>query len=81
MCWRLLCRFRERVAPPVAVLALASASRGGLKAEEEPRRMGVEPITSNLQVQPCRNFDLSAKRAPDRGLKCFEYLRFVLMTL
>jgi hypothetical protein len=54
---------------PVAVLALASTSRGDLKAEEEPKRMGVKPITSNLQVQPCRNFDLSAKRAPREGFE------------
>jgi hypothetical protein len=44
-------------------------SRGDLKAEEEPKRMGVKPITSNLQVQPCRNFDLSAKRAPREGFE------------
>jgi hypothetical protein len=32
----LVCHFRERVTPPVAVLALASTSRGDLKAEDQP---------------------------------------------
>jgi hypothetical protein len=51
------------------MLALASTSRGDLKAEEEPKRMGVEPVTFNLQVQPCRNFDVSATRAPREGFE------------
>jgi hypothetical protein len=77
----LVCHFRERVAPPVAVLALASTSRGDLKAEEEPRRMGVEPITSNHRCNHVGILTSLPKELPVRGLKCFEYLRFVLMTL
>ncbi len=47
MCWRLFLPFPRAGHSHVAVLALASTSRGDLKTEEEPRRMGVEPITSN----------------------------------
>jgi hypothetical protein len=51
----------------MAVLALASMSRGDLKTEEEPRRMGVEPITSNCG---CNHVGISTflpKELPVRG--------------